>query len=82
VKRTDANTITPEEAPVRRLADFPDYGTRAELAAFTGLSVATLARYATQKDGPRITRMGRQAIRYKREDVAEWLDSLRKARTA
>lgn len=82
MKRSTATHTANEETPVRRLADFPDYLTRADLSAFTGLSVATLARYANAKSGPPVTRMSRQVLRYKREDVAVWLDSLREERTA
>jgi predicted DNA-binding transcriptional regulator AlpA len=72
----------PNSPKILRIEDFPDYGTRAELSAFTGLSKATLSRYATENIGPRVTRMGRAAVRYKREDVVAWLDSLRDAKRA
>jgi predicted DNA-binding transcriptional regulator AlpA len=72
----------PRPPKILRIENFPDYGTRAELSAFTGLSTATLSRYATEGIGPRVTRMGRAAVRYKREDVVAWLDGLRDAKSA
>jgi predicted DNA-binding transcriptional regulator AlpA len=66
----------------RRLTELADYSTRAELSAFTGLSEATLRRYAVDNRGPRITRLGGRAVRYAREDVVAWLEAQRDAVSA
>lgn len=57
----------------RRLETLPDLLTRAELAAFTGISQATFARWAMTGDGPAMTKLGR-AARYRKAAVLAWLD--------
>lgn len=49
-----------------------DLNTRQQIAAYTGVSVHTLARWAVEKKGPRITKLG-SAVRYRREDVLAWI---------
>jgi predicted DNA-binding transcriptional regulator AlpA len=59
--------------------DLPDYATRQQVAAYTQLSIPTLARWAAEGKGPKFVRLGggeHGAIRYRREDVTAWLDSL------
>ncbi len=69
--------MTPTETVTAPALDLPDLVTRAQLSAFTGLSVATLARWAMEGDkGPRITKLG-SAVRYRRDDIVAWLDSQR-----
>lgn len=58
----------------RSLDALPELLTRQELAAFTGVSVQTLARWVGEGTGPRITRLGKHAVRYRRLDVISWLD--------
>lgn len=57
----------------RRLDGLPDLLTRAELAAFTGISQATFARWAMTGEGPVMTKLGR-AARYRKAAVLAWLD--------
>lgn len=57
----------------RRLEALPDLLTRAELAAYTGISQATFARWAMSGEGPRMTKLGR-AARYRKVAVLAWLD--------
>lgn len=59
----------------RRLEGLPDLLTRAELAAYTGISAATLARWAMTGEGPRLTKLGR-AARYRKAAVLAWLDGV------
>lgn len=58
--------------------ELPKLATRAQVAAYTGLSVPTLARWAPEHKGPRFVRLGAR-VRYLREDVLAWLDSLAEA---
>ncbi|WP_431795338.1 helix-turn-helix transcriptional regulator [Microbacterium enclense] len=57
--------------------DLPEYLTRKELASLTGISVATFARWAVEKnpDGPRMTKFSGTLVRYARTDVIAWLES-------
>lgn len=72
--------VTERAQPIRRIEDLPDFVTRAELAGFTGLAHQTLARYAVEGKGPRVTRLGGTAVRYARSDIAEWLAEQRNER--
>ena len=45
-----------------------------DLARITGLSVASVRRWRLFGKGPRYLKIG-AAVRYKPEDVKEWLDS-------
>lgn len=65
--------------PIRRVEDLPDYATRGELSDYTQLAVQTLARWAVEGRGPRITRIGAHAVRYRKSDVIAWLESLEAA---
>lgn len=56
----------------------PDLATRRQVAEWTQTSVPTLARWAAESKGPRFVRMG-GAVRYRREDVLAWLNSLEDA---
>lgn len=59
---------------MRTLQDLPELATRAELAEFVDLSVPTLDRWAMQGVGPKVTRLGLRAVRYRKDDVLAWLD--------
>jgi len=48
--------------------------TREELAAELEVSVDTLARWETTKNGPALARVGRRVL-YRHEAVLEWLES-------
>lgn len=68
----------PEAAPhviekPRAIGDLPELSTRGELAAFLGVSVPTLARWAMTGEGPRVTKIGAH-VRYRREHVLRYLD--------
>lgn len=61
--------------------DLPNLATRQQVAEYTQTSVATLARWAMESKGPRFVKIGgpNGAVRYKREAVLAWLDSLDEA---
>ncbi len=50
----------------------PELATRAQVAAFTQLSLPTLARWAAEGTGPKFVKLG-GAIRYRRDDVLSWI---------
>jgi excisionase family DNA binding protein len=62
-------TITTAGQPLRRLEDLPDLLTRSEAAEYLGVSPQTLARWAVEGVGPKITRIGRKHVRYAKADV-------------
>ncbi|PPF15228.1 AlpA family transcriptional regulator [Rathayibacter sp. AY1A7] len=69
-------TLAPDSvAELRRrpVSELPEYLTRPELAAYTGIAPQTLARWASEGVGPKITRWNR-AVRYKRADVIAFLN--------
>ena len=45
-----------------------------DVARITGLSVASVRRWRLLRQGPRYLKIG-SAVRYKREDVAAWLET-------
>ena len=45
-----------------------------ELSEYLGISDETLRKYRMRGNGPKYLKLGR-AVRYKLEDVLEWLDS-------
>lgn len=51
-----------------------DLGTRAEVAAFLKVPVATLAQWTYRGTGPRTIKVGRH-VRYRWVDVERWLDT-------
>lgn len=55
--------------------DLPDWSTRPQVANYLQISVPTLARWAMEGKGPRVTKLGTHAARYARADVAAWLES-------
>lgn len=57
----------------RKVDELPEMATRPELAGFASISVATLARWAVEGKGPRVTKLG-GAVRYRKSDVLAWLD--------
>ncbi len=71
-------TVLTEQATpaVLNIAELPEYATRPQVAAFTQTSIPTLARWAMEGTGPKVTRIGKRAVRYRREDVASWLESI------
>ena len=60
------------------LAELPDLATRRQVAEYTQTSIPTLARWAGEGRGPKFIRLG-GAVRYPRESVLAWLDSLQEA---
>ncbi len=46
-----------------------------DVARITGLSVASIRRFRHLKAGPRAMKVTKSAVRYKPEDVKEFLDS-------
>ena len=52
----------------------------ADAAACCGLSTSMFNKLRVRGDGPRFIRLGRRAIGYDMNDLAEWLE-LRKARS-
>lgn len=57
-----------------RLVELRELSTRPQLSEYLGIPVPTLARWAVEKKGPRITKLG-HAVRYRREDVLAWIEA-------
>lgn len=57
----------------------PRYLTRGQAAAYLCVSIPTLARWASQKIGPRYYRLGRNA-RYVQEDLDAYIEGRRSDR--
>ena len=55
--------------------------TTPEAADYLGLSKNTLNRWRHTGDGPRFVKLGR-AVRYRREDLDEWVASCSRASTS
>ncbi|GAA3941977.1 helix-turn-helix domain-containing protein [Microbacterium soli] len=55
--------------------ELPDLATRRQVAEYTQTSIPTLARWAAEGKGPKFVRLG-GAVRYKRDNVIAWIDSL------
>lgn len=71
--------IQVEEGLARSSAPtLPDVATRPEVAAYTRISVPTLARWAMDGKGPKFRKAGGRVL-YMRADVLAWLDSLAEA---
>lgn len=66
--------ITFQAAGLRKADDLPDLLTRAEAAEFYGLAKQTLARWAVEGTGPRVTRIG-SAVRYRKADVLAFVEA-------
>lgn len=45
----------------------------AEVAAYLGTSVGSLAQQRYRGQGPRFIKMGAKAVRYRSSDIAAWL---------
>lgn len=60
----------PREGPITTVPR--GYGTRAEVAAYTGFSVQTLANWKSLGEGPPCTGKGRN-LRYRWADVDGWM---------
>jgi len=56
-------------------SELPEVATRAEVSAYTRVSIPTLARWAGEGRGPRFRRAGGRVL-YLRADVTAWLESL------
>ncbi|WP_223626698.1 AlpA family transcriptional regulator [Microbacterium sp. EST19A] len=50
----------------------PELATRQQVALYTQTSVPTLARWAAEGVGPKVTKLG-GVVRYRREDVLAWI---------
>lgn len=61
------------KAEAARLLELPELATRKQVAEYTQTSIPTLARWAAEDRGPKVTRLGPGAIRYRREDVLAWI---------
>lgn len=48
--------------------------TMSELAAWLGVSEVTVKRWHHSGIGPRATRVGLRAVRFRKDDVVRWLD--------
>jgi excisionase family DNA binding protein len=55
------------------VTELPDLATRRQVAAYTQISLPTLARWAGVGKGPKSVKLG-ALVRYRREDVLAWLD--------
>jgi len=63
----------PQQCPPRKRL-LEDWISRDELAIELDVSVDTLARWETTKNGPALARVGRRVL-YRHEAVLEWLES-------
>lgn len=66
------------EESTAQAATLRDVSTRQEVAAYTRISLPTLARWAAEGKGPRFRKAGGRVL-YLRADVLTWLDSLAEA---
>ncbi|MDR6868161.1 excisionase family DNA binding protein [Microbacterium resistens] len=57
-----------------RLTELPDIATRPQVSEYTQVSVPTLARWAMEGKGPRVTKFGALA-RYRKADVLAWIEA-------
>jgi predicted DNA-binding transcriptional regulator AlpA len=68
--------MNPTENPSRLL-------TPEEAAEFVGVNVGTLAKWrCLRSDGPKFSRLGGKAIRYRMEDLVEFVEQNRHASTS
>jgi len=49
--------------------------TREEAADYLGVTVDTLAAHATRGTGPQYAKLSGRAVRYRREDLDDWVES-------
>lgn len=56
-------------------ATLPEVASRRQVAAYTGISMPTLARWAGEGSGPKFVKAGGRVL-YRKRDVLAWLDSL------
>ena len=54
---------------------------RAEVENLVGLKVAAIYRMMRTGDFPKPVRIGSKAVRWRREDIEAWIDSLPRAST-
>ncbi len=52
-----------------------ELSTREQVAEFTQIKKQTLARWAVEGKGPKFIKLG-GAVRYRRDDVLAWLESI------
>lgn len=64
--------------PIRSVADLPEWSTRRQVSEATQFAAQTLARWATEGRGPKVTKIG-SAVRYHRDDVAAFMSAHRAA---
>jgi predicted DNA-binding transcriptional regulator AlpA len=60
-------------ATVDSAAGNPEIINELQVAEYIGMSVASVRRWRTIRNGPKFLKIG-SAVRYKRKDVEEWLD--------
>lgn len=63
------------EAQAAKRLELPELATRKQVAEYTQTSIPTLARWAAQGIGPKVTRLGPGAVRYLRADVLAWISA-------
>lgn len=56
--------------------------TRSDAATYLRVSKSLLAKLAMEKAGPRFSRLGRNAVRYRKEDLDAWIAECRENRDA
>jgi predicted DNA-binding transcriptional regulator AlpA len=65
-----------EKAPLIPLPDNDDtLITRSDLPQYLPVASQTLARWATEGQGPRFIKLGRRLVAYRAGDLREWLYS-------
>lgn len=73
---TFANAARDDVASGGQYRELPDVASRPQVSAFTGISIPTLARWASEGDkGPRYRRAGGRIL-YLKADVIAWLEGL------
>jgi predicted DNA-binding transcriptional regulator AlpA len=66
-------SVVAESLQGRTIDELPEILSRPQLAEFSGVATQTLARWAMDKTGPKVTHLGRRVV-YRKRDVLTWLD--------
>ena len=72
----ESRPITPAPIKPPSLPDAPELLNEHQVAEFVQLSVASVRRWRLFRTGPKYLKIG-AAVRYRREDVEDWLCSCR-----
>ena len=67
---------------MKRKAPTPMLLTEKETAKILGFSIRTLQKWRSNGGGPRFVRVSARAIRYRREDLEQWIEDRVRTSTA